>query len=90
MAGNILAIVVLGLMLLGALGVVVVILVVFGGALFEVRSRARRRRPSSEYRRQLLAGERGRHRRPRRRGRNPHRITIFLDTLPPGIGRKKP
>ena len=40
MAGTILAIVVLGLMLLGALAVAVVILLVVGGALFEARSHA--------------------------------------------------
>jgi hypothetical protein len=90
MAGSILAIILLGLMLLVALGLALVVLVIVGGALFKVISLARGRRHPSRYRRQLLAAERGRHRRRRRRGSNAHGITIFLDTLPPGVGKKKP
>ncbi|HEX8860922.1 MAG TPA: hypothetical protein VGC06_17880 [Actinomycetes bacterium] len=90
MVGNIVVIVVLGLMFLVGLGLALVILVIVGGALFEIVSHARGRRPPSGYRRQLLAAERGRHRRRRRRGSNPHGITIFLDTLPPELGRRKP
>jgi uncharacterized protein (DUF58 family) len=90
MAGSIAAIVLLGLMFLVALGLALVGLLIVGGALFEVVSRARGRRPPSSYRRQLLAGERGRHRRRRRRGSNAHGITIVLDTLPPQSGKRKP
>jgi hypothetical protein len=90
MAGTIVAIVILGLMALVGLGLAVVALVVVGGALFEVVSHARGRRPPSGYRRQLLAAERGRHRRRRRRGSNAHGITVFLDTLPPEVGKRKP
>jgi predicted RND superfamily exporter protein len=90
MAGNIVAIVLLGLMLLVGLGLALVVLMVVGGALFRVISHARGRRPPSSYRRHLLAAERGRHRRRRRHGSNAHGITIFLDTLPPGLGKRKP
>jgi hypothetical protein len=90
MAGTIVAIVILGLMALVGLGLAVVALVVVGGALFEVVSHARGRRPPSGYRRQLLAAERGRHRRRRRHGSNAHGITVFLDTLPPEVGKRKP
>src|SRR6266540_243017 len=88
MVGNIVAIVLLGLLLLVGLGLVLVVVVVVGGALLEVISRGRGRRPPSSYRRQLLARERGRHRRRRRRGSNAHGITIFLDTLPPEAKRR--
>jgi len=90
MAGNIVAILLLGLMLLVGLGLALVVLLIVGGALFEVVSHAHGRRPPSSYRRQLLAGERGRQRRRRRRGSNAHGITIFLDTLPPELGKRKP
>lgn len=90
MAGDILAIALLGLMLLLGLGLALVVLVLVGGALFEVRSLRRRRRAPSGYRRQLLAAERGRRRLRCRRGTNPSGITIYLDTLPPGLGKRKP
>jgi len=90
MAGNIVAILLLGLMLLVGLGLALVVLLIVGGALFEAVSHAHGRRPPSSYRRQLLAGERGRQRRRRRRGSNAHGITIFLDTLPPELGKRKP
>jgi hypothetical protein len=90
MAGNIAAIVLLGLMLLAGLGLALVVLVLVGGALFEVISHARGRRPPSSYSRRLRAAERGRHRRRRRRGSKAHGITIFLDTLPPELGKRKP
>jgi predicted RND superfamily exporter protein len=90
MAGNIVAILLLGLMLLVGLGLALVVLLVVGGALLEVRSHARGRRPPSSYARHLRAAERGRHRRRRRRGSKGHGITIFLDMLPPELGKRKP
>jgi hypothetical protein len=70
--------------------VLLVFLACVGWFLFAVIALVRGRRPGTSYGRQLRAAERGRHRRRRRRGRNAPGITIFLDLLPPGLGKREP
>lgn len=71
-------------------GIGLAFLACMGWLVFAVIALVRGRRPRSSYGRQLRAAERGRHRRPRRRGRTPHGITIFIDLLPSGLGKRKP
>ncbi len=91
MAMNILAIVVLGLMALVALGFLVVAGLCVGGFLSALIGLGKGRRRSSSYHRQLVAAERGRHRRRRRRGTKGHGITIQVDLRdPPNIPHNGP
>jgi hypothetical protein len=87
---DILAGALLALVLLVFLGIALVFLACVGWFLFAVIALVRGRRPGTSYGRQLRAAERGRHRRRRRRGRNVPGITIFLDLLPPGLGKREP
>jgi hypothetical protein len=87
---DVLAAVLLALILLLFVGIVIAFLVVAGWFLYAVVAVARGRRPQTGYGRQLLAAERGRGRRPRRRGRNFPGITIFLDARGPGAPKREP
>ena len=87
---DVLAAVLLALILLLFAGFVVAFLVVVGWVLYAGVAVARGRRPRTGYGRQLLAAERGRGRRPRRRGRNFPGITIFLDARGPDAPKREP
>jgi hypothetical protein len=87
---DVLAGVVLVLVLLVVLGIALIFLACVGWVLFAVIALVRGRRPVGSYGRQLRAAERGHHRRGRKRGTNYHGITIFLDLLPRGLGKRRP
>jgi hypothetical protein len=87
---DVLAAVLLALILLLFAGFVVAFLVIVGWFLYAVVAVARGRRPRTGSGRQLLAAERGRGRRPRRRGRNFSGITIFLDARGPDAPKREP
>jgi hypothetical protein len=87
---DVLAAILLALILLLFAGIVIAFLVVAGWFLYAVVAVARGRRPRTGYGRQLLAAERGRGRRPRRRGRNFPGITIFLDARGPEAPKREP
>ena len=82
--------VLLALVLLVFLGIALVFLACVGWVLFAVMALVRGRRRGTSYGRQLRAAERGRHQRRRWRGRNASRITVFLDLLPLGLGKREP
>jgi hypothetical protein len=90
--GDLLAGVVIALELLLFLGIALAFLACVAWVLTAVVALVRGRRPSTTYWRQFRAEERRRqrrHRRPPRRGTGSG-ITIFLDTRPPGVGKREP
>jgi hypothetical protein len=86
---DVLGVVGLVLVALLYLGLVLVFVACMAWVLYAVVALIRGRRPTTNYGRQLRARERNRHRRSRRRGRYAG-ITIFLDLLPPGLGKREP